>query len=158
MDKVFLTREGLEKLKAKYDEYVNKKRPDASDKIRIAREYGDLSENAEYDAAKEEQAMIEAEIKKMEAQLNNFEVIDDVIANSKSVRIGSKVIISGLTSEDAEYEIVGSTEANINATPKRISNESPLAKALIGKKEKATVKFDTPKGEKEVTITKINNG
>lgn len=91
---VYLTKSGLEDLKAKYKDYVENKRLEASEKIKVAREYGDLSENAEYDAAKEEQAMIEAEIKAMEEQLNNYEIIDDESNKDRNkVYIGATVTI-----------------------------------------------------------------
>lgn len=152
---IYLTKEGYEKLKAKYDDYINFKRAEASEKIKIAREYGDISENAEYDAAKDEQAMIESEIKIMEEQLSNAKIIEDEAANSDAVTIGSYVMIHDLEyNEKMEYQIVGSTEADIYNN--RISNDSPMAKALLGKKKGAKVLVDTGSSSFEVKILNIH--
>lgn len=153
---VYLTKDGYERLQAKYNEYVNFRRGDASEKIRIAREYGDLSENAEYDAAKEEQAMIESEIKLMEDQLANVVIIDEVEDQSRHARIGSKVTIKGDNGTHT-YEIVGSTEASIKTNPIRISNESPVSKAIMGKNTGDSVVVHTPLGFKKFEIIKVDN-
>lgn len=150
-----LTKEGYEKLKAKYYDYVNNKRGEASEKIKIAREYGDLSENAEYDAAKEEQAMIESEIKLMEEQLANVKIIDENELSTDKVTIGVFVTIYDREFEEkVEYKIVGSTEADINNN--RISNESPMAQALIGKKKGDVVVVNTPQSSFEVEILDVH--
>ncbi len=125
-----LTQEGYDKLWAEYRELVDVKRGEASEKIKVAREYGDLSENAEYDAAKEEQAMIEARIKVLESQLSNYEIIDNSKIKSDEVSVGSFVkVLDKEFDEEEVYQIVGSTEADINKN--RISNNSPMAVALL---------------------------
>lgn len=154
---VYLTKSGLEDLKAKYKDYVENKRLEASEKIKVAREYGDLSENAEYDAAKEEQAMIEAEIKAMEEQLNNYEIIDDESNKDRNkVYIGATVTIQDCKQEYT-YRIVGATEANILAEVQSISNESPMGKALLGKSLGQEVQVFAPKGVRTVKVVKIDN-
>ena len=149
------TKEGYEACYAEYRELVDVKRREASEKIKVAREYGDLSENAEYDAAKEEQAMIEARIKELEAKLSNYEIIDESKITSDVVSIGSyvKVLDKEFNEEDV-YQIVGSTEADININ--RISNNSPMAMALLGKKKGETVRVSTPQATFEVTIMQIS--
>ena len=149
------TKEGYDACYAEYRELVDVKRREASEKIKVAREYGDLSENAEYDAAKEEQAMIEARIKELEAKLSNYEIIDESKITSDIVSIGSyvKVLDKEFNEEDV-YQIVGSTEADININ--RISNNSPMAMALLGKKKGETVRVVTPQATFEVTIMAIS--
>lgn len=156
MEKItYLTKEGYEKLKEKYDDYVNNKRRDASEKIKVAREYGDLSENAEYDAAKLEQSMIEGEIKMMEEQLRTAQIISDDATSSKIVKLGSNVeVYDKEFDETILYKIVGSSEVDIDKN--YISNESPLAKALLGKKKGDVVTVVTPQTSFEVKITAVN--
>ena len=130
--KYFVTQEGYDNLKKKLDHLINFDRADASERIRIARGFGDLSENAEYDAAKDYQAQIEAEILTIQAQLDNAEIIE-ANGNQDVVIAGCKVKIYDFSEdEECEYTIVGTTEASI--LEGKISNESPLAMALIGKK------------------------
>ena len=150
-----LTKEGYEKLWAEYRELVDVKRGEASEKIKVAREYGDLSENGEYDAAKEEQAMIEARIKVLESQLSNYEIIDNSKISSDEVSIGSFVKVLDMEFDEEEvYQIVGSTEADININ--RISNNSPMATALLGKKKGDCVRVVTPQATFEVKILKVS--
>lgn len=150
-----LTQEGYDKLYAEYRDLVDVKRSEASKKIEIAREYGDLSENAEYDAAKEEQAMIEARIKSIESQLSNYEIIDTGKISNDVVSIGSFVKILDMEfDEECVYQIVGSTEADINKN--RISNDSPMAKALLGKKKNAKVTITTPQSSFDVKILAVS--
>ena len=131
------------------------KRGEASEKIKVAREYGDLSENAEYDAAKEEQAMIEARIKVLESQLSNYEIIDNSKISNDVVSIGSFVKVLDMEFEEEEvYQIVGSTEADINVN--RISNNSPMATALLGKKKGDVVRVATPQTTFEVKILLVS--
>lgn len=154
-DVTILTQEGYNNLWAEYRELVDVKRGEASEKIKVAREYGDLSENAEYDAAKEEQAMIEARIKELEAKLANYEIIDNSKISSDVVSIGSFVkILDKEFNEEEVYQIVGSTEADININ--RISNNSPMALALLGKKAGDTVTVSTPQSTFEVKILKVS--
>lgn len=150
-----LTKEGYDKLWAEYRELVDVKRGEASEKIKVAREYGDLSENAEYDAAKEEQAMIEARIKVLESQLSNYEIIDNSKISNDVVSIGSFVKVLDMEFEEEEvYQIVGSTEADINVN--RISNNSPMATALLGKKKGDVVRVATPQATFEVKILLVS--
>ena len=150
-----LTKEGYDKLWAEYRELVDVKRGEASEKIKVAREYGDLSENAEYDAAKEEQAMIEARIKVLESQLSNYEIIDNSKISNDVVSIGSFVKVLDMEFEEEEvYQIVGSTEADIDVN--RISNNSPMATALLGKKKGDVVRVATPQTTFEVKILLVS--
>ena len=149
------TKEGYDACYAEYRELVDVKRREASEKIKVAREYGDLSENAEYDAAKEEQAMIEARIKELEAKLSNYEIIDESKIRNDIVSIGPFVkVLDKEFDEEEVYQIVGSTEADINLN--RISNNSPMATALLGKKKGDTVRVATPQATFEVTILEIS--
>lgn len=152
----FLTKEGYDKLYAEYRELVDVKRSEASEKIKVAREYGDLSENAEYDAAKEEQAIIEARIKVIEGQLANYEIIDSTKLDSGVVGMGSfvKVLDMEMDEEDV-YQIVGATEADINRN--RISNNSPMAMAVLGKKVGDVARVVTPQASFEVKILQVGS-
>ena len=138
----FLTAEGKKPLEEKLNQYKSKRRIEASEKIAIAREFGDLSENSEYDAAKEEQGQIEAEIREMEDILLNCEIIENG-ANEDVVNIGSTVkVYDEEFDEELELKILGSTESN--PALGIISNNSPLGSALIGRKkgDKVSVKMD----------------
>ena len=149
-----LTKEGYEKLWAEYRELVDVKRGEASEKIKVAREYGDLSENAEYDAAKEEQAMIEARIKVLESQLSNYEIIDNSKISSDEVSIGSFVKVLDMEfDEECLYTIVGSTEVDLAAN--KISNESPIGVALLGSKKNQVVEVQAPAGIMKYKILSI---
>ena len=139
----FLTAEGKKQLEEKLNNYKATRRGEASEKIAIAREFGDLSENSEYDAAKEEQAQIEAEIREMEDILLNCKIIDKP-TNEGEVSIGSTVTVYDEEfDENLVLQILGSTESN----PAKgiISNNSPVGSALIGKKigERVTIKLDS---------------
>ena len=130
------------------------RRKEVAEKIKEARGQGDLSENAEYDAAKEEQGEIESRIIQLENLLRNAEVIDEYVLKMDVVNLGSKVTVLDVEfDEEMEYTIVGSTEADpMNG---RISNESPLGMALLGQKVGATVMADTPDGEVAFKILNI---
>ena len=142
----YVTAEGLAELQEKLDYLKNVRRPEASERIKQAPEYGDLSENAEYDAAKEDQGIIEAEIRTLEAQIENAVVIDDAKAKGNKIIIGSTVTIHDIDmNEDLVYRIVGSTEANISEG--LISNESPLAVAILGRKKGEIVSVKDNAGE-----------
>ncbi len=154
MEKHYLTPEGKAQLEEKLNYYKTVKRPDVVKRIGIAREFGDLSENSEYDAAKDEQASIEAEIKEMEGILLNAEVIDKKKINSDQVSIGCKVkLYDEDFDEEVEYRISGSSESD----PRNgiISNVSPVGKALIGHKKGETVSVKTPGGEVSYKIIAI---
>ena len=144
---VVVTREGYQKLEQDLEELRTVKRKEVADKIKVARGYGDLSENAEYDAAKEEQAIVEARIADLEATLKVARIIDDSELSSDTVSIGMrvKILAEGDDPEDAEeYDITGSTEADMDLN--RISDESPVGAALIGHKAGDEVDVTLPNG------------
>ncbi|MGN1159450.1 MAG: transcription elongation factor GreA [Lachnospiraceae bacterium] len=143
--KNILTYEGLKKYEDELHELKVVRRKEVAQKIKEAREQGDLSENAEYDAAKDEQRDIEARIEELEKILKNAEVVVEDDVNLDKVSIGCKVKILDLEyNEELEYKIVGSSEAN--SLKGKISNESPVGKALIGSKVGDTVNVDTQMG------------
>ena len=154
--KNLLTREGLKKYEDELHELKVIRRKEVAQKIKEAREQGDLSENAEYDAAKDEQRDIETEIAELEAILANCEVIQDNDKNKDVVKMESVVVLHDVEfDEDIEYTIVGSSEAD--SLNNKISNESPLGAALIGKKKGDTVKVEAPVGEIEYTVVSVKN-
>ena len=143
--KNILTYEGLKKYEDELHDLKVIKRKEVAEKIKEAREQGDLSENAEYDAAKDEQRDVEARIDELEKILKNAEVVVEDEVDLGRINIGCKVLIRDMEyKEDMSFKIVGSTEAN--SLKGKISNESPLGKALIGAKKGETVKADTPVG------------
>ena len=149
---VYLTQEGLDNLKKELDELINVRRPENVQAIKEARALGDLSENAEYDAARNEQAVIEARIKQLEKMLENASIITEV--STDTVSIGNTVKIKYIDDdEEDEYEIVGSQEAD--PFESRISNESPIAQALFDHKVGDIVTVDSPNGAYQVEITAI---
>ena len=152
--KQYLTIEGKKQIEEKLDFYKRVRRPEVVKKLGIAREFGDLSENAEYDAAKDEQAMVETEIKKMEDLLLNAISIDKSNLDGNKVEIGTKVkLYDEEFDEDVEYSIVGTNEAD----PKKyaISNESPLGAAILGHKKGEYVTVVTPSGTTRYKILEI---
>ncbi|HYI19737.1 MAG TPA: transcription elongation factor GreA [Solirubrobacteraceae bacterium] len=150
---VILTPEGLEKLKQEIEHLSTTRRREVAERIKEAREFGDISENSEYDDAKNEQAMLEARIAQLEDKLRSAQVIDASELDTNTVRVGSKVSGKDEKGKTFEYTIVGSTEAD--PTAKKLSNESPVGKALIGHKKGDKVKVPAPKGERMLTIDKI---
>ncbi len=152
--KNILTYEGLKKLEAELDHLKVVRRKEVSQKIKVAREQGDLSENAEYDAAKDEQRDIESRIEELEKILKNAEVIDEEEVDLGKINIGCKVkILDKELGEEMTIKIVGSTEAN--SLEGLISNESPVGHALIGAAVGDTVKVETPSGEFEYQVLEI---
>lgn len=152
--KTVLTYEGLKKLEEELQDLKVVRRKDVASKIKEARGQGDLSENAEYDAAKEEQAEIEARIVLLEKMLRNAEVIDEEDLNQDSISVGSRVTILDIEfNEKIEYLIVGSTEAD--PIKGRISNESPLGVALLNRRRGETVSVDAPDGSIQYEIIDI---
>ena len=153
---VLLTPEGLDKLKAEIEYLSNDKRREVAERIKEAREFGDISENSEYDDAKNEQAMLEARIASLEDKLRSASVIDPADLDKDFVRVGSLVSVKDEGSgKSLKYTIVGSTEAD--PSENRLSNESPVGKALVGRKRNDTVKVTLPSGKKrELKITKID--
>ncbi|MCL2602876.1 MAG: transcription elongation factor GreA [Defluviitaleaceae bacterium] len=152
--KTMLTYEGLKRLEDELQELKVVRRKDVAAKIKEARSQGDLSENAEYDAAKEEQAEIEARIGLIEKMLRNAEVIDEDELDGDAVTIGRKVtILDKEFNEEIEYLIVGSTEAD--PIGGRISNESPLGMALLDRKVGDNISVEAPDGVIKYKIVKI---
>ena len=151
-EKVFLTKEKIEELKARLNYLKVEKRIEITEKIKAARDFGDLSENFEYHAAKEEQGMIEGEILEIEENLKYAVVIEENEKKSDTVSLGSKVQIK-IRGKVEIYEIVGTTEADVFNG--KISNESPIGKALLGQKAGDTVIADTPDGAVEIVIEKV---
>ena len=155
---VLLTPEGLDKLKDEIEHLSTVKRREVAERIKEAREFGDISENSEYDDAKNEQAMLEARIASLEEKLRSASVIDASELDSDVVRVGSHVSVKDEGSgKSLQYTIVGSTEANPGEN--RLSNESPVGKALLGRKKGDSVKVQLPNGKnRELKITKIDVG
>ncbi len=152
-NKIYVTEEGLKKLQDEYEYDVHVVREEVKQELAEARALGDLSENADYDAARDKQAQVEARIAELQDMLAHYEIIDTSKGGSKTVRLGSTVTIEFLdTKEEQTYQIVGSTEADpLNG---RISNETPLAQAIMDKKVGTTVKVSV-KNPYEVIIVKI---
>ena len=150
---IILTPEGYLELEQELNYLKNEKRPEVIAALKDARAQGDLSENAEYDAARNEQAQIEAKIRDLEAMIESAVIIKEI--SSDTVSIGTKVVIEYVEDgEEEEYAIVGSQEADpIN---NKISNESPIAQAIMGKKVKDVVSVESPAGEYQVRIKKIS--
>lgn len=152
---VYLTQEGLDELKKELDNLINVRRPDNIQAIKEARALGDLSENAEYDAARNEQAVIEGRIQTIEKMLENVSIITNVTTDK--VSIGTTVAIKYVDDDDddeEEYKIVGSQEAD--PFESKISNESPIAKALLNHKVGEVVTVESPNGSYQVEIKAIS--
>jgi transcription elongation factor GreA len=151
---VILTPEGLEKLKQEIEYLSTDKRREVAERIKEAREFGDISENSEYDDAKNEQAMLEARIATLEDKLRSASVINASELSPDVVRVGSQVHITDDNGKKATYTIVGSTEADPSSN--KLSNESPVGKALVGRKKGDTAKVTLPNGKtRELTVNKI---
>ena len=155
-EKQFLTKKGYEERVALLENLKVVRRKEVAQKLKEAREQGDLSENAEYEAAKDEQRDIEAQIVELEAILKNAEIIQDNDKSKDKVKLESVVKLYDCEyDEEIEYTIVGSSEADSLAN--KISNESPLGSALIGKKVGETVMIEAPAGEIEYKILEVKN-
>ncbi|MGN0363600.1 MAG: transcription elongation factor GreA [Bilifractor sp.] len=153
-NKTVVTYAGLKALEDELQDLKVTKRKEIAEKLKEARAQGDLSENAEYDAAKDEQAQIEARIEEIEALLKNVEVVVESEADANKVNIGCKVKVQDVTyDEELEFQIVGSTEAN--SLKGKISNESPVGKALLGHEVGETVTIETPAGDEQYKILGI---
>ncbi len=153
-EKFFMTKEGLDAAKKQLDYLTRVKRAEIVERIQEARSHGDLSENAEYDAARNEQAANEGEIAELEYKIRNAEIIEENDDNSL-VHIGSAVTVYDCDlEEETVYTIMGTTEAD--ATRGIISNESPVGVALLNRKKGETVSVKAPDGEYKLKILKIN--
>jgi len=155
VEKTFpMTKEGLEKLEQELDNLKLVKRPEVIERIKIARSYGDLSENSEYEAAKDEQAFIEGRISTVETMIRYAEIVNNANIDKNEVALGKAVVFQEIgDDEEEEYEIVGTAEADPFSG--KISNESPIAQALIGRKVGDVVKIPLPMGEIEVKIVDV---
>jgi transcription elongation factor GreA len=150
-----LTAQGLEDLKAKIEHLSTARRQEVAERIREARAFGDISENSEYDDAKNEQAMLEKQIADLEDKLRSASIIDEGAVSTDVVTVGSTVHVKDQkTDKSVKYKIVGSAEAN--PAEMKLSNESPVGKALIGKKRNDVVSVPVPRGpQRKLKITKI---
>ena len=150
-----ITQEGLEKLKEEIEHLSTVKRREVAERIKEAREFGDIAENAEYDDAKNEQALLEQRIAQLEERLRRATVVDGKDLGTDEVQVGSTVHVKDQKSGDSQkFQIVGSTEAN--PAEQKLSNESPIGQALLGQKRGAVVTVDVPRGPKrKLKITKI---
>ena len=152
---VKLTDDGLKKLEEELENLKTVGRADIAEKIKVARGYGDLSENSEYDEAKNEQAKIEARIVEIEEMLKNVEIIEDVKGKAKTVMVGVKVkVLDEEFGDECEYRVVGSTEAD--PRDGKISDESPVGRALMGKKIGDEVIVEAPGGEFKLKVVGIS--
>ena len=152
-----LTAEGLKNLEAELNQLVNVKRKEIAEKIKVARSYGDLSENSEYDDAKNEQAIMEARITTIEAILKTAVIIDESNTSTEHVHLTSVVTIEMLnTGKQAKYKIVGSGSNEANPREGRISDESPIGRALMEKSVGDVVEVETPSGTIAVKILEIS--
>ncbi|PXW91593.1 transcription elongation factor GreA [Streptohalobacillus salinus] len=150
----YMTQEGLEKLNKELEHLKSVRRPEVVERIKVARDFGDLSENSEYDAAKDDQAFVEARITQVETMIRNAKIIEKNDADSTTVQLGRKVIFQELPDGDKEeYVIVGSAEAD--PFEGKISNDSPIAKALIGCEVGQEVSVPTPGGDMRVKIIEV---
>ena len=143
MAEVFLTKEAYKELEEKLAYLKNQGRVDVAEKIKVARSFGDISENSEYDAAREEEALLEQEISQIEEDLKVAQIIDNKKVNKDVISVGAEVdVYDRVYKEDLTFKIMGSFESD--PTRGLISNESPIGKALIGQKVGATVEVKTP--------------
>ena len=153
----FVTKEGKEALEKEYELLVTVGRKDAAEKLKVARSFGDLSENSEYDEAKNDQAILEARIADLEVMLKKAVMVDENEVNRETVDIGSTVVVSVKTADgkkvDKTFKIVGSNE--VNPIEGKISDESLVGKALMGKKEGKVVEVETPRGIVKYKITSV---
>lgn len=151
---ILVTDEGLKKLEAELEELKSVKRKEIADKIKVALSFGDLSENSEYDEAKNEQAIVEARIATLEQMLKNVKVLDADDLSTDTVHVGSKIKLNDIEfDEEVIYQIVGSTEAD--PFEGKISDESPVGQALLGHKAGDIVDVETPAGIVKYEVLEI---
>ena len=153
-EEILLTKEGYDKVVAEHEYLISVRRVEVAEHLKEAKSYGDLSENAEYDAAKNEQVEVEERIQKLEAMIRNAKVVSDEDINNDQVNLGTTVVLKDLATKEKEtYTIVGITDAD--PFEGRISNESPIGKALIGHKKGDKVEVITAGGTINFEIVKI---
>jgi transcription elongation factor GreA len=151
---VILTAQGFKKLQQEIEYLSNDKRRDVAERIRVAREFGDIAENAEYDDAKNEQAHLEARIALLEERLKNARVVTKREIKSGEVSIGTKVRLKDMdANQTVEYHIVGSAEAD--PAEQKLSNESPVGRAILGRKKGEVVEVAAPRGKLKYKIMDI---
>ncbi len=154
---ILLTYEGMKKLEEELEYLKTVKRREVAERIKVALGFGDLSENSEYDEAKNEQAQVEMKIVDLENKLRNVKIIDEDEIDTKTVQVGNKVQVLDMEyDEKVDYTIVGSTEVDL--AENKISNESPIGAALLGKKKNEVVEVQTPGGMLKFKILKISRG
>lgn len=154
MKEVILTADGYKKLQVEIDVLRNDKRREVAERIRVAREFGDIAENAEYDDAKNEQAMLEHKIMQLEERLLSARVITKKEISKDAVSVGAHVRLRDMQANKTfEYHIVGSAEAN--PAENKLSNESPVGKAIMGKKKGEVVEVIAPRGSLKFKIMEI---
>lgn len=155
MADLVITSQGKKELEERLRYLKVERRPIVADHIKTAREFGDLSENSEYDAAKKEQTQLESEIFNIENTLKNAKVVDSNNLSTDSIQVGNTITLYDLEfDEELEYKIVGSIESNPDKG--YVSNESPMGKALIGKKKGEVVDIETPGGTIQMKVLKIS--
>ena len=153
---VILTPEGLEKLKLELEELSTKRRAEVAERIKEAREFGDISENSEYDDAKNEQAMLETRIAQLEEKIRSASVVDPDDVDTEVVQVGNAVGVRFDDGKEQTFTIVGSAEAK---PPARLSNESPIGKALLGHRKGDAIEVSLPNGSKRrLTVLNISVG
>lgn len=156
-DEVLMTQEGFDKLVSERDDLVATKRSEVSEKLKDARSYGDLSENAEFDAAKDEHLWVETRIKELDDLLKNARVVDIDKLTEDSVYVGLYVKVRDvLTGENEVYSILGVTESDPFSEPPKVSYDSPIGRAMFGKKVGETFEFETPDGKMQYEIESIS--
>ena len=154
---ILLTYEGMKKLEEELEYLKTVKRREVAERIKVALGFGDLSENSEYDEAKNEQAQVEMKIVDLENKLRNVKILDEDEIDTKTVQVGNKVQVLDMEyDEKVDYTIVGSTEVDL--AENKISNESPIGAALLGKKKNEVVEVQTPGGMLKFKILKISRG
>lgn len=151
--KIFVTKEGLEELKHELDALSKSKRPEVLERVSAARAMGDLSENSEYTAAREELSLIDGRIEELSEILKNIELISSAVKHGKAIQLGSTVTVS-INGKKEEFALVGEWEADPHN--KKISHESPLGKALIGKAVGQKIEVDAPAGKITYTVVSIH--
>ncbi len=155
MADLFITEEGKAEIEERLRFLKNEKRPEVLDKLKVARDFGDLSENSEYDAAKKEQSIVETEIANIEETLRKARIISDKDVRKDEVGVGSTVTVYDIEfDEEVVYKIVGVIESDPDKN--LVSNESPIGKSLMGKKKGDVVTVETPGGQIEMKILKIS--
>lgn len=155
MAELVITAQGKKELEERLRYLKVERRPIVAEHIKTAREYGDLSENSEYDAAKKEQTQLESEIFTIEETLRNARIVDSNNISTDSIQVGNTVKLYDIEfDEELDYKIVGSIESNPDKG--YVSNESPIGKALIGKKKGETVDIETPSGVIQMKVLKIS--